>query len=95
VTRDATQPNLAVGVVGAGTMGRGIAQVAATGGCTVKLYDAKEGESWIEDDRLCDRWPEVGDEITICVLIFRDSDGGPNDYYMVTDQGPQRFWVSN
>lgn len=43
MTRDATQPNLAVGVVGAGTMGRGIAQVAATGGCTVKLYDAKEG----------------------------------------------------
>jgi len=57
--------------------------------------DAKEGESWIEDDRLCDRWPEVGDEITICVLIFRDSDGGPNDYYMLTDQGPQQFWVSN
>ena len=43
MTRDATQPNLAVGVVGAGTMGRGIAQVAATGGCTVKLYDAREG----------------------------------------------------
>jgi TolB-like protein/tetratricopeptide (TPR) repeat protein len=57
--------------------------------------DAKEGESWIEDDRLCDRWPEVGDEITICVLIFRDSDGGQNDYYMLTDQGPHQFGVSN
>ncbi|MFN3210155.1 MAG: 3-hydroxyacyl-CoA dehydrogenase [Roseovarius sp.] len=30
-----------VGVVGAGAMGRGIAQVAATGGCRVILYDAK------------------------------------------------------
>ncbi|MGK7752064.1 MULTISPECIES: 3-hydroxyacyl-CoA dehydrogenase [unclassified Roseovarius] len=30
-----------VGVVGAGAMGRGIAQVAATGGCRVILYDAR------------------------------------------------------
>ncbi len=28
-----------VGIIGSGTMGRGIAQVAATAGCTVKLYD--------------------------------------------------------
>ncbi|WP_378186604.1 3-hydroxyacyl-CoA dehydrogenase NAD-binding domain-containing protein [Aquimarina sp. W85] len=28
-----------VGVIGSGTMGSGIAQVAATAGCTVKLYD--------------------------------------------------------
>ncbi|BBK41005.1 3-hydroxyacyl-CoA dehydrogenase [Allostella vacuolata] len=32
-----------VGVVGAGTMGAGIAQVAATGGCVVRLYDAAPG----------------------------------------------------
>ncbi|MCZ4319860.1 3-hydroxyacyl-CoA dehydrogenase NAD-binding domain-containing protein [Aequorivita viscosa] len=30
-----------VGIIGAGTMGAGIAQVAATAGCTVKLYDTK------------------------------------------------------
>lgn len=30
-----------VGIVGAGAMGRGIAQVAATGGCNVLLYDAR------------------------------------------------------
>ena len=53
------------------------------------------GESWIEDDRLCDRWSEVDDEITICVLIFRDLDRGPNNYYMMTDQGPHPFRVSN
>ncbi len=30
-----------VGIIGAGTMGAGIAQVAATAGCLVKLYDTK------------------------------------------------------
>ena len=30
-----------VGIVGAGAMGRGIAQVAATGGCKVLLHDAR------------------------------------------------------
>ncbi|MCW5575504.1 MAG: 3-hydroxyacyl-CoA dehydrogenase [Burkholderiales bacterium] len=34
---------IAVGIVGAGTMGRGIAQVAATGGIQVFLTDAKPG----------------------------------------------------
>jgi 3-hydroxybutyryl-CoA dehydrogenase len=43
MTKDANQEGLIVGVAGAGAMGRGIAQVAATGGCTVRLYDAKEG----------------------------------------------------
>lgn len=43
MTLDANQEGLTVGVVGAGAMGRGIAQVAAVGGCTVKMYDAKEG----------------------------------------------------
>ena len=40
MTIDATRDDLIVGVIGAGTMGRGIAQVAAVGGCTVKLFDA-------------------------------------------------------
>jgi len=60
------------------------------------LSDAEEeGKSWIEDDRLCDHWSEAGDEITICVMIFRDSDRTKNDYYMMTDQGPHPFQVSN
>ncbi|PIQ96580.1 MAG: 3-hydroxyacyl-CoA dehydrogenase [Nitrospinae bacterium CG11_big_fil_rev_8_21_14_0_20_56_8] len=41
MTIEATQDNLIVGVVGAGAMGRGIAQVAATGGCTIKLFDTR------------------------------------------------------
>ncbi len=32
-----------VGVIGAGTMGAGIAQVAALAGCAVKLFDARDG----------------------------------------------------
>jgi|JI10StandDraft_1071094.scaffolds.fasta_scaffold167117_2 3-hydroxybutyryl-CoA dehydrogenase len=32
-----------VGVIGAGTMGAGIAQVAAQAGCIVKLFDARDG----------------------------------------------------
>ena len=31
-----------VGIIGSGTMGSGIAQVAATSGCTVKIYDTKK-----------------------------------------------------
>ena len=50
---DPTQDDLVVGVVGAGAMGRGIAQVAATGGCRVKLFDtrlhsAKEAVAFID-----------------------------------------------
>ncbi len=41
MTVDANQEGLIVGVAGAGAMGRGIAQVAAVGGCTVRLFDAK------------------------------------------------------
>ena len=33
----------------------------------------KEGESWVEDDRLCENWFEAGGEITICALVFLDS----------------------
>jgi 3-hydroxybutyryl-CoA dehydrogenase len=39
----ALETNDIVGVVGAGTMGAGIAQVAAAAGHTVHLFDASEG----------------------------------------------------
>ena len=32
-----------VGVIGSGTMGSGIAQVAATSDCLVNIYDNKKG----------------------------------------------------
>jgi 3-hydroxybutyryl-CoA dehydrogenase len=34
--------NMKVGVIGSGTMGSGIAQVVATSGCMVKIYDTKQ-----------------------------------------------------
>ena len=42
-TPDIHSPALTLGVIGAGTMGRGIAQVAAEGGITVKIFDANTG----------------------------------------------------
>ena len=40
---DPNRADLVVGVLGAGAMGRGIAQVAAAGGMQVLLHDAKPG----------------------------------------------------
>lgn len=40
---DISSANLLLGVVGAGTMGRGIAQVAAEGGIRVRIFDAQGG----------------------------------------------------
>jgi TolB-like protein len=53
------------------------------------------GESWVEDNRLCDRWFDAEGDLTDCVLIFRDPDRGQNNYYMVTDTGPHPFSVVN
>jgi 3-hydroxybutyryl-CoA dehydrogenase len=52
-----------IGVIGAGTMGAGIAQVAATAGCSVKLYDTKtEALEKAEADlsKILDRLVEKG-----------------------------------
>jgi 3-hydroxybutyryl-CoA dehydrogenase len=40
---DANRPDLTIGVIGAGAMGRGIVQVAAAGGINVLLTDTREG----------------------------------------------------
>jgi 3-hydroxybutyryl-CoA dehydrogenase len=40
---DTTRSDLTVGLVGSGVMGRGIAQIAASGGCRVLVYDARAG----------------------------------------------------
>ncbi|MCW9033983.1 MAG: 3-hydroxyacyl-CoA dehydrogenase [Rhodospirillales bacterium] len=42
MTFDASKNGLVVGVIGAGAMGRGIAQIAAVGGAQVILHDANE-----------------------------------------------------
>src|SRR5690606_4618924 len=43
MTVDPQKQDLKIGVVGAGAMGRGIAQVSATGGMPVYIYDAADG----------------------------------------------------
>ncbi len=43
MTLDAMNPDLTVGIVGAGTMGRGIMQVAAVGGLRVLAFDSRSG----------------------------------------------------
>jgi 3-hydroxybutyryl-CoA dehydrogenase len=49
---DATSPNLAVGIVGCGVMGRGIAQIAALAGTHVRLSDSRAGASTAARDEL-------------------------------------------
>ena len=43
MTIDPQSPHLALGVIGTGTMGRGIAQIAAAGGIAVRLFDMRDG----------------------------------------------------
>ncbi len=52
-----------VGIIGSGTMGSGIAQVAATAGCSVKLYDSKQSaleKAKIHLDKILSRLVEKG-----------------------------------
>ncbi|MCW8952440.1 MAG: 3-hydroxyacyl-CoA dehydrogenase NAD-binding domain-containing protein, partial [Rhodospirillales bacterium] len=43
MTFDANRADLTIGIVGAGAMGRGIAQIAVAGGMTVLLHDTRDG----------------------------------------------------
>jgi hypothetical protein len=55
------------------------------------------GTSRVEDDMLCERWPEVPEPLELCSVIFRLP--GENartrwgDYVLVTETGPNRFKV--
>ena len=48
-----------IGVVGAGAMGAGIAQIAAAAGCKVLLYDAKEGAASAAITSLSSQWEHL------------------------------------
>ena len=48
-----------VGVVGAGAMGRGIAQIAAQAGSTVKLYDTQPQAIAKARDELFNQWDRL------------------------------------
>ena len=52
-----------VGIIGSGTMGSGIAQVAATSGCVVKLYDTNQAaldKAKVSLERILNRLIEKG-----------------------------------
>ena len=53
------------------------------------------GTSRIEDDMICERWPEAPDAPELCSAIFRIPEGNARtrwgDYALVTDWGPQPF----
>ena len=43
MSQDINSPDYTIGVIGTGTMGRGIAQISVVGGYKVKMFDAQEG----------------------------------------------------
>jgi tetratricopeptide (TPR) repeat protein len=53
------------------------------------------GSARIEDDMLCERWPEATEPVELCTVIFRMPEGEARprwgDYVMVTDTGPHSF----
>ncbi len=53
------------------------------------------GTSRVEDDLLCERWPEAPDAPELCSAIFRVPEGNARtrwgDYVLVTDSGPHPF----
>ena len=55
--------NMNVGIIGCGTMGSGIAQVAATADCSVKIYDTNPmalNKSRADLERILSRLDEKG-----------------------------------
>ena len=60
---DTSRSDLVLGVIGAGTMGRGIAQVAAEGGIAVRMFDEKAGAAEAAREfvgKMLDRQAEKG-----------------------------------
>jgi tetratricopeptide (TPR) repeat protein len=53
------------------------------------------GTSRVEDDMLCERWPELPEPLELCSVIFRVPEGNARirwgKYVLATDRGPQPF----
>jgi tetratricopeptide (TPR) repeat protein len=53
------------------------------------------GTARVEDDMICERWPETPEPLELCSVIFRVPEGNARirwgDYVLVTDRGPQPF----
>ncbi|NDP62209.1 3-hydroxyacyl-CoA dehydrogenase [Polaromonas sp.] len=58
-----------VGIVGTGAMGRGIAQIAAQAGSSVRLMDAQEGAAEKARKALCNQWDRMTEKGRISAEI--------------------------
>ncbi len=67
------------------------------GAGTTNLVSRASGVSRIQDDMLCETWPEFSTDFPLCFVVFRVPDGPARnrwgDYVMVTEAGPQLFRV--
>jgi 3-hydroxybutyryl-CoA dehydrogenase len=88
MTLDTTRPDLTLGIVGAGIMGRGIAQVAAEAGITVLLADARsdavaEAIAFCADmiRRKAAKGSLTPEEADAAVARLRATDAGPDRGY--------------
>ena len=63
-----------VGLVGTGAMGRGIAQIAAQGGCQVLLFDAQSGAADTARAAVQEQWQRLQAKGEAVLLAERDSD---------------------
>ena len=63
MAQDINSPDYSIGVIGTGTMGRGIAQISVVGGYKVKMFDAQEGAAQRAEEfihRMINRSAEKG-----------------------------------
>jgi 3-hydroxybutyryl-CoA dehydrogenase len=88
MTLDTTRPDLILGIVGAGIMGRGIAQVAAEAGITVLLADARseivaEAIAFCADmiRRKVSKGSLTPQEANAAINRLRVTDAGPDEGY--------------
>ena len=58
----------------------------------VGISGVSTGVGRIENDMLCELWPEFSETLELCVVIFRFPEGN-RDYVMVTQSGPYTFDV--
>ncbi|MBI3453455.1 MAG: 3-hydroxyacyl-CoA dehydrogenase [Rhodospirillales bacterium] len=59
---DVARPDLTLGVVGAGVMGRGIAQIAAAAGIAVRLVDARPGAASAAKDSIGETFTRLAEK---------------------------------
>ncbi|MGH8821360.1 MAG: 3-hydroxyacyl-CoA dehydrogenase [Rhodoferax sp.] len=93
-------PNVAI--VGAGAMGRGIAQIAVQAGSTVKLFDTQPGVATKARDAICTQWDKLLDKGRMDAdqvasqkarLLAEDSLGSLSDCNLVIEAVVERFDV--